>query len=190
MVQGGNGSKLYWIICITVIEPLGSTAHESVCHSRHAILITAIIWTGCKEGGQWDPHEGRGKRVWSWLTGTGRGQKKKRSLLQIWIVMLHKGYGIVRKSVLSRDMQMGSEKCWHFFKEWGRGILIHEDLSAMSLGRIFILYMFLCDGVMSIREHFPLVAISWFQRMAHCKGIWHVPLVLSHYTSLLLLMAV
>jgi hypothetical protein len=50
-------------------------------------------------------------------------------------------------------------------------MLTQEEVNAMSLGRTYILYLFLCDGMMSIRENFLLVAISWFQRMAHCKGI-------------------
>jgi hypothetical protein len=70
-----------YVICITVIEPSSSTAHESVFHSRHAIIVTAIIGTGCKEGGQSDPQEGRGKRVWSWPTGTGKGTEREEVLI-------------------------------------------------------------------------------------------------------------
>jgi hypothetical protein len=66
-------------------------------------------------------------------------------------------------------------------------MLTQKEVTVISFGRIFILYLFLCDGMMSLREHFPLVAISWFQRMAHCKGIWHapIPFVPSYYCDVL-----
>jgi hypothetical protein len=60
---------------------LGSTARESLFHSRHAILVRAIIGAGCKEGGQSDPQEGSGKRVQSWLTGTGKGIEREEVLI-------------------------------------------------------------------------------------------------------------